>query len=116
MNFEVYRKSPLLFGDQWQWRLRTSSGEVVARSASYPDITTCMRAIVLVKKKGLQARVVNPKNGLTFVGVDHETALIGHPVSDATPPAWGIAKPGGAAVGVRTGRRATDAVLARAHG
>jgi hypothetical protein len=30
-----------------------------------------MRAIVMVKKEGLGARVINPKNGLTFVGLDH---------------------------------------------
>ena len=37
MNFEVYRKSLLTsFGDPWQWLLRTSSGQVVAKGASYP--------------------------------------------------------------------------------
>lgn len=72
MNFEVYKKSPLTsLGEQWQWRLRTSSGQVVAKGASYPDLKTCMQAIVQVKKEGVGARVVNPKNGLTFVGLDH---------------------------------------------
>jgi uncharacterized protein YegP (UPF0339 family) len=71
MNFEVYRKSLLTsFGDPWQWLLRTSSGEVVAKGASYPDLKTCMQAIVQVKKEGIGARVINPKNGLTFVGVN----------------------------------------------
>ena len=28
-----------------------------------------MQAIVQVKKEGIGARVINPKNGLTFVGV-----------------------------------------------
>ena len=73
MNFEVYKKSPLTsFGEQWQWRLRTSGGQVVAKGASYPDIGSCMRAIVMVKKEGVDARVVNPKNGLTFVGLNHD--------------------------------------------
>jgi len=71
MNFEVYRKSSLTsFGEPWQWQLKTSSGQVVAKGASYPDLKTCMQAIVLVKHEGLGARVVNPKNGLTFLGVD----------------------------------------------
>jgi len=75
MNFEVYRKSPLTsFGESWQWQLRTSSGQVVAKGASYRDLKTCMQAIVLVKHEGLGARVVNPKHGLTFLGVDDAVA------------------------------------------
>lgn len=75
MNFEVFRKSPLTsFGGPWQWQLRTSSGQVVAKGASYPDLKSCMQAIVLVKHEGLGARVVNPKHGLTFLGVDDAPA------------------------------------------
>jgi len=75
MNFEVYRKSPLTsFGEPWQWQLKTSGGKVVAKGASYPDLKSCMQAIVLVKHEGLGARVVNPKNGLTFLGVDDAVA------------------------------------------
>jgi uncharacterized protein YegP (UPF0339 family) len=71
MNFEVYKKSSLTsFGEPWQWQLKTSSGKIVAKGASYPDLKSCMQAIVLVKHEGLGARVVNPKNGLTFLGVD----------------------------------------------
>lgn len=85
MNFEVYRKSPLTsFGEPWQWQLKTSSGHVVAKGGSYPDLKTCMQAIVMVKHEGLGARVVYPKTGLTFVGVDDGAArLNGRRAGDA---------------------------------